>query len=59
MTKIAIADNCQLAYDEYDFTSRWTNAEPLVLMHGFTKNRKFWYEWIPQVAQASHVICVD
>jgi pimeloyl-ACP methyl ester carboxylesterase len=59
MMKIAIADNCQLAYDEYDFTPPRTNAEPVVLVHGFTKNRRFWFEWIPHVAQAFHAICVD
>lgn len=57
--KIAISDNCQLAYDEYDFTPPWTDAEPLVLVHGFTKNRKFWFEWIPRVGKAFHVFCVD
>jgi len=54
-----LKDGCRLAYDDYDFTDPWRQPEVVVLVHGFSKNRKFWYEWIPTLARRYRVINVD
>lgn len=49
----------RLAYDEYNCTPPWTRPATVVLVHGFTKNRRFFYDWIPELAKSYRVICVD
>jgi pimeloyl-ACP methyl ester carboxylesterase len=49
----------ELAYDEFDFGPPWTSREPIVLVHGFTKSRKFWYSWIAGLAERYRVLSVD
>jgi pimeloyl-ACP methyl ester carboxylesterase len=59
MEYVTLPDGARLAYDEYDFTPPWIEAEPLILVHGFSKNRRFWYSWIPELAKRYRVIRVD
>ena len=59
MANVTLANGKRLTYDEYDFTPPWGQAEPVVLVHGFSKNRKFWFEWIPHLAQHFRVIVPD
>jgi 3-oxoadipate enol-lactonase len=54
-----LPDGSILAYDVYDFTAPWRQAPTLVLVHGFSKNRRFWYEWIPDLAKMFQVFVVD
>src|SRR5262245_52692262 len=54
-----LPDGARLAYDVFDFTDPWTAAEPVILVHGFSKNRKFWFEWIPRLSRHYCVICPD
>lgn len=54
-----LANGVELAYDDLDFGPPWQIREPVVLVHGFTKNRKFWYEWLPELAKHYRVINVD
>jgi len=59
MPAMTLPDGATLAYDEFDFTDPWTTPETLVLVHGFSKHRRFWYAWLPQLARHYRVICVD
>ncbi len=59
MPSVTLPDGARIAYDLFDFTDPWKPAPTVVLVHGFTKNRKFWYEWIPGLARKFRVICVD
>jgi pimeloyl-ACP methyl ester carboxylesterase len=59
MEKVALPGGVTLAYDVFDFTDPWRKPEPLVFVHGFSKNRKFWYEWLPQFARDYRVYNVD
>lgn len=59
MPTVTLPDGATLAYDDFDFTDPWTAAPPVVLVHGFSKNRRFWYEWIPALARRYRVINVD
>jgi 3-oxoadipate enol-lactonase len=54
-----LPDGALLAYDDYNFTDPWTQAPAVVLVHGFSKNRRFWYEWVPALARDFRVIRVD
>jgi pimeloyl-ACP methyl ester carboxylesterase len=56
---IEIAPDCVLAFDHYALHAPWTDPDPIVLVHGFSKNRKFWYEWIPALARHWPVFNVD
>ena len=40
MEKVALPGGVTLAYDVFDFTDPWRKPEPLVFVHGFSKNRK-------------------
>jgi len=59
MENVTLPDGAHLAYDVYDFTPPWEEAEPIVLVHGFSKNRKFWYGWIPALAARYRVFRLD
>ena len=59
MENVTLPDGAHLAYDVYDFTPPWKEAEPIVLVHGFSKNRKFWYGWIPALAARYRVFRLD
>jgi 3-oxoadipate enol-lactonase len=56
---VTLGDGARIVYDVFDFTDPWRTAEPVVLVHGFSKNRRFWYEWIPRLARRYRVICPD
>lgn len=59
MPSLTLSDGGTIAYDDYDFTEPWKHAAPVVLVHGFSKNRRFWYEWIPALARCHRVINMD
>ncbi len=59
MLEAVLPDGARLAYDVYDFTDPWRDAEPLIFVHGFSKNRKFWYEWLPEFARDYRVYNLD
>jgi pimeloyl-ACP methyl ester carboxylesterase len=54
-----LPDGAALAYDDYDFTTPWDPGEPVVLVHGFSKNRRMWYGWLPGLTAHYRVIRVD
>ena len=54
-----LPDGAKLAYEVFDFTDPWTTPEPVILVHGFSKNRKFWFEWIPELSRHYRLICPD
>lgn len=59
MNRAVLPDGGWLAYDVHDFTDPWREAEPLIFIHGFSKNRKFWYEWLPEFAREYRVYNLD
>ena len=54
-----LLDGARLAYDDDCFAPPWEAAEPVVLVHGFSKNRKFWYGWLPGMTKRYRVIRPD
>jgi 3-oxoadipate enol-lactonase len=59
MPFINLHDGGRIAYDVFDFTDPWKNAETIVLVHGFSKNRKFYYAWIPALSRQYRTIVLD
>jgi len=59
MSEVTLPGGVTLAYDLHDFTEPWRDAEPLIFVHGFSKNRKFWYEWLPEFARDYRVYNLD
>lgn len=58
-SSVTLRDGTRLAYEIDDFTDPWRPADPVVLVHGFSKNRRFWYSWVPALARRYRVIRVD
>ncbi|MGD1066588.1 MAG: alpha/beta hydrolase [Vulcanimicrobiaceae bacterium] len=59
MALVKLKSGVELAYDELDFGPPWVRRDTVVLVHGFTKNRKFWYEWVPTLGRRYRVLNVD
>lgn len=59
MPFVTLPDGAKLAFDDYDFTPPWQTSEPVILVHGFSKNRKFWYGWLPGLTAHHRVIRLD
>jgi 3-oxoadipate enol-lactonase len=59
MATATLPDGARIGYDEYDFSPPWETAEPVVLVHGFSKNRRFWYGWISSLAARYRVVRLD
>ncbi len=59
MLTARLPDGGEIAYDDYNFSPPWSKVETIVLVHGFSKNRKMWYSWIPGLAQNYRVIRLD
>jgi pimeloyl-ACP methyl ester carboxylesterase len=59
MATVTLGDGARLVYDDYDFSDPWTESEAVILIHGFSKNRLFWYPWISDLARRYRVIRLD
>ena len=59
MPTATLPDGAEIAYDIHDFTDPWGTPEPVILVHGFSKNRKFWFEWLGPLARHYRVYCPD
>ncbi|MFH1486150.1 MAG: alpha/beta hydrolase [Chloroflexota bacterium] len=56
---IAHINGADLYYDLDDFTDPWTRPETFLLQHGFSRNGRFWYSWIPLLAGKFRVLRPD
>jgi pimeloyl-ACP methyl ester carboxylesterase len=57
--RIRLRDGAELAFEVHDFTGFAGPGKPVILLHGFSKNRKFWHEWVPDLARRYAVVSVD
>ena len=46
-------------YDLDDFTDPWANAPVLILQHGYCRNARFWYQWVPYLSRFYKVVRPD
>lgn len=48
-----------LHYTIDDFTDPWKPAGTIVLQHGYARNSRFWFSWIPYLARFYRVVRMD
>jgi len=48
-----------LHYELDDYTDPWKNAPYLLLQHGFARNARFWYSWVPYLSRFFKVVRPD
>ncbi len=49
----------RLHYELDEFTNSWRNAPYLILQHGNGRSGRFWYRWVPYLAQFFRVVRPD
>lgn len=59
MPTVKLSDGADIFYREDDFTDPWTPTETVVLMHGYCRNSRFWYPWVPALARHFRVLRWD
>jgi 3-oxoadipate enol-lactonase len=52
-------DGTTLHYAVHDYTDPWRKAETIILIHGFARSGKFWFNMVPYLARFYRVICPD
>ena len=55
MARVEIADGTSLYCDIDDFLWPWTNATPVLMVHGFARTSAFWSRWVPSLAAARRI----
>lgn len=48
-----------LHYEIDDYTDPWKNRPYLILQHGFGRNTRFWYKWVPLLSSHYRVLRLD
>lgn len=59
MPMAKLRDGTELFYRVDDFTDPWTKPDTVVLLHGFCRNSRFWYAWVPILARHFRVVRPD
>ena len=49
----------KLHYYDDDFTDPWRPSPAILLQHGFSRNGKFWYNWVPLLSRQFRVLRPD
>jgi 3-oxoadipate enol-lactonase len=55
MARISIEPSFSLQCDIDDFLWPWQSATPVVMLHGFSRNARFWCRWVPIVSSEHRV----
>jgi pimeloyl-ACP methyl ester carboxylesterase len=60
MPELKVDPTFEMHYDVYDFTDPWrTDVENILLVHGNTRNSRFWYWYVPRLATNYRVATMD
>ncbi len=59
MPFLGAASGVQLHYYDDDFTDPWQDTPTMLLQHGFSRNGKFWYNWVPLLSGEYRVLRPD
>ena len=59
MPFVEASPRVKLHYYDDDFTDPWRPAPAMVLQHGFSRNGKFWYNWVPLLSRQFRVLRPD
>jgi len=52
-------NDIDIHYEVTDFTDPWAKPETILLHHGFARNLRFWYRWVPLLCRDYRVITMD
>jgi len=52
-------DEPRIYYELDDFTDPWKKAPVLLLQHGFARNSRFWFSWVPYLSRFYRVVRPD
>jgi hypothetical protein len=59
MPRIALAEGASVHCILDDFLWPWVDSTPVLLMHGFARNARFWNRWVPEIAETHRVYRPD
>lgn len=59
MPMIPVADGARLHCAVDDYLWPWDRKLPVVMMHGFARNARFWNRWVPPIAETRRVYRPD
>ncbi len=59
MATIRVSPDVELHYYEDDFSDPWRDAPAILLQHGFSRNGRFWYNWVPLLSREYRVLRPD
>ncbi len=59
MATLRMHSGVELHYYDDDFTDPWRSSPTILLQHGFSRNGKFWYSWVPLLAREFRVLRPD
>lgn len=59
MPYVTLSDGTLFHYRLDDFTDPWSLPETVVMMHGYVRNSRFWYAWIPVLARHFRIMQPD
>ena len=59
MPTLQVEHSLQLHYEDDDFTDPWRTAPVMLLQHGFSRNGRFWYNWVPVLGREFRILRPD
>ncbi len=59
MPNLGAGSGVELHYYYDDFTDPWRSAPAMLMQHGFSRNGRFWYNWVPLLSRQYRVLRPD
>ena len=59
MPTLRMGPDVELHYYDDDFIPPWQSAPSILLQHGFSRNGRFWYNWVPLLGHEFRVLRPD
>jgi 3-oxoadipate enol-lactonase len=59
MPTFQLDEDVKLSYEDDDFTDPWRSAPVMLLQHGFSRNGRFWYNWVPLLGREFRLLRPD
>jgi pimeloyl-ACP methyl ester carboxylesterase len=59
MPRIALAEGVSLHCAQDDYLWPWDSPEPVLMLHGFSRNARFWNRWVPPIAETHRIYRPD
>src|SRR4051812_38639240 len=54
-----LAGSLEMYYEDHCFADPWRDVSTVILHHGYAKNSRHWYAWVPLLARHHRVIRFD